>query len=260
MKKIKVVIVEDDEIQRQHLEYLLSLQPDIEIAGIYEETALAWRAINDEKTDGVLLDISIVSEGCRAGLDLAKRIDRLPPPKPWIIFTTAHSEHSLEAIDIRPFGYLVKPISDLRVTQVFDRIRRSSSEALSQPPAKRIEIRHKKTVNGETLWCTNFVYEDDIKFIQSNIGVNGTRVNLTGGEILEGINKTLKEWLEDENLPHFTPIHRSHLVNINRIKGYKPDPFREDNCFVATFIDCNVELPISKKYMDAFRIALNGKS
>jgi DNA-binding LytR/AlgR family response regulator len=91
MKKMRVMIVEDRPLARDELKYLLSLHPDVEVIAECEDTASAWPLIEAGHIDGVFLDIDIETEGTRAGLDLAYRIDRLAFPRiPWLVFTTGY--------------------------------------------------------------------------------------------------------------------------------------------------------------------------
>ncbi|MEI6544858.1 MAG: DNA-binding response regulator [Methylococcales bacterium] len=254
LKKMRVIIVEDRELARDELKHLLSLHPDVEIVGEFEETASAQKIIETQakQIDGVFLDIDIQSEGERAGLNLAYRIDRLDlPKKPWIVFTTGFKEHALEAHLVGPYGYLVKPLDDTKLTQVLDRIRREITK--NQPQlSSRIEIKHKSVSRGETLWCTKYINPKEILYIQSNNNGNTVRVQLINGDVLDGVNRALKDW----QVPGFMRIHKSHLVNLEHVNGHKPDAIKSE-CHNVTFRCSTIELAIGGNYLDDLRKALN---
>lgn len=258
LKKMRVMIVEDRFLARDELKYLLSLHPDVEVVGECEDTASAWPLIEAGNIDGVFLDIDIETEGKRAGLDLAYRIDRLSLPRlPWLVFTTGYEEYALAAHQVRPFGYLVKPLDDAKVAQVLDKIRKTEQQHNALKPApNRIEIRHKTVNRGETVWCIKYINPDEILYIQTNSYGNTVKVQMVQGEVLDGINLPLKRWKIDYDLPDFMQIHRSHLVNLSYVNGHKPDPFKIDGHNV-TFRGCATELAVGKNYLDDLRKALS---
>ena len=255
MKKMRVMIVEDRPLARDELKYLLSLHPDVEVIAECEDTASAWPLIEAGHIDGVFLDIDIETEGTRAGLDLAYRIDRLALPRlPWLVFTTGYEDYALAAHHVRPFGYLVKPLDDAKVAQVLDRIRKAQHNT-GKPPLKRIEIKHKTMNRDEIVWCIKYINPDDILYIQTNNNGSTVKVHLVNGEMLDGVHLALNKWKAAYDLPDFMQIHRSHLVNLNHVNGHKPDPYRVEGHNV-TFRGCAVELAVGKSYLDELLMAL----
>ena len=250
LKKMRVIIVEDRPLARDELKHLLlSRHPDVEIVGEFEDTASVWPRIETGHIDGVFLDIDIHSEGERAGLDLAYRIDRLGlPKKPWLVFTTGFKEHALEAHQVCPYGYLVKPLDDSKVAQVLDRIRLIQPP----PPPPRIEIKPKTVSDGETVWYTKYVSPDEILYIQTIKDSNTVKVQLVNGEALNGVSIPLKKWIEDYDLPDLMQIHKSHLVNLKHADGLKPDPYRVEG-YKVTFRGSDIEKAVSKRCLDELR-------
>ncbi len=250
MKKIRIIIVEDRYLAREEIKYLLSLHPDVQIVGEFADTASAWPLLEAGDVDGVFLDIDIDTEGSRAGLDLALRIDRLPLPNiPWLVFTTGFEEFALAAHQVRPFGYLVKPLDDAKIAQVLDKIRKIAAQ---QTPAKstptRIEVKHKTLTRGETIWCIKYLKPEEILYIQAENNANTVKLQLVQGEILDGVYMPLNRWKTEYALPEFIQIHKSHLVNLQHVNGHKPDLFRIDGHNV-TFRGSSQELPVGKSYL-----------
>jgi DNA-binding LytR/AlgR family response regulator len=122
--KMHVVIVEDRFMARDELKYLLSLHQDVTVIGEFENTETAWPLIVSGKVDGVFLDINIATEPGDAGIDLAYRICRSSLEKqPWIVFTTGDEGYALLARNFTPYGYIVKPLDDAKISPVLERIR-----------------------------------------------------------------------------------------------------------------------------------------
>ena len=262
MKKMRVMIVEDRPLAQDELKYLLSLHPDVEIVGVFEDTASTWPLIEAGNIDGIFLDIDIETEGQRAGLDLAYRIDRHSLSKlPWLVFTTGDAQFALAAIQVQPFGYLLKPLDDAKVAQALDRIRKAQPlQNIGNPPLNRIEIRHKAINREEAVWCIKYIKPDDILYIQTNYNGKTVKVKLVHGEVLDGIHTTLKQWKIDYELSDFMQIHKSHLVNLNHVNGLKPDLYRVEG-YNVTFLGCVDELAVGgKNYLDDLRKALGRPS
>jgi DNA-binding LytR/AlgR family response regulator len=277
INKMRVIIVEDQNDQREALKHLLSLHPDVEIVGAFEDTASAWPLIEAGNVDGAFLDIEILSEGKEAGLNLARKIDNLPLPKPWVVFTTGHDKYALAAHRVASLGYVLKnSMDDDEIKLVLDRIRKEHPKILPitviSESKQKIEVRHRTVDRGEMSLCTKYLAQEDIIYIQSNNEgnttkkemLNKTKAQLVNNDSVDGIiNKTLEQWLsetskswvDEKGEPIIMRIYTSYLVNLNYVNGYKSDPDRE-GCFVVTFRGCKDELPIGRRFFDGFRDAL----
>jgi two-component system, LytTR family, response regulator len=173
---------------------------------------------------------------------------------PWLVFTTGFEEYALAAHQVRPFGYLVKPLNDANVAIVLDKIRKVEHHKALKQPQHRIEIRHRAMNRGETIWRTKYVCPDEILYIQTN-NDNTVKVKLMQGEILDGIHLPLSRWQVDYELPDFMQAHKNHLVNLKQVNGLKPDPFRVDG-YSVTFRSCDTELAVGRSFLDDLRKAL----
>jgi DNA-binding LytR/AlgR family response regulator len=280
MNKMRVLIVEDRPFARARLNYLLTKKhPDVEVVDAFEDTASAWAQIEAGDIDGVFIDIHIETEGRRAGLELANLIDRLPDQKPWVVFTTGFEEHALAAYKAHPFDYIVKPLTDKKIAEVVDRLRKERQKKTSvsvsvgnEDNQKTIEIKHRTVDRGETILCTKYIAQKDIIYVQSNNEgnttkkelLNKTKAQLVNSECIDGIidkslenwlNETSKLWMDENGEPVIVRIYTSYLVNLNHVNGYKPDPQKEGG-YLVTFRDCKDELPIGRTYFNDLRDAL----
>ncbi|SJM90686.1 hypothetical protein CRENPOLYSF2_1790004 [Crenothrix polyspora] len=271
--KRRVVIVDDNLQSRNELNYLIkTYHPDLEVIGDFEDTASALPMIESGQAEGVFLDINFEEKGKTLGLELAKRISRLPNA-PWIVFVTGYPENAEEAIEFRPFGFITKkPIDDLKLAAAIAKVREvfpiiPPPYFSPAPPVHSIEIRYKtfkatnkKTGNlVESEFITRYLVPKEIKYVQSNQGINTVKVYLVNGEVLDYVTLRLNQWL-DFQLPCFVQISKNTIVHLKYVSGYKIDSSRFD-AHLITFRDDPTELAIGSTFFTVFRDALRlGKS
>jgi DNA-binding LytR/AlgR family response regulator len=137
VEKLRVAVIDDEPLNREELIFLLSLHPDVEVIGA------AWKLIEDTRPNLVFLDIQMAADS--SGLDLGRRLKRLPRP-PRVVFVTAHPEHALAAYDCEPDHFLVKPINDTRLSEALQRVRKTLAGASQPAPRLALPYSVKKQV------------------------------------------------------------------------------------------------------------------
>ncbi|MFK5970251.1 MAG: LytTR family DNA-binding domain-containing protein [Candidatus Marithrix sp.] len=196
---IKLIIVDDEPLARKRL---CALVYEIGIAEVVAEADNGKEALKFfqiYKPDVLLLDIHLPEID---GMQIAKQL-LSATPSPIIIFTTAYSEHALEAFNHQAIDYLVKPIRKERLEQALRRV----YNFLPTIPTARTHISYFK--QGEkSLIAINEIYY----FLAQE---NYTMLRWQGREIL--INESLKD-LEQEFAGYFIRIHRRFLISIKQIK------------------------------------------
>ena len=213
--------------------------------GAAGEANAAWKLIEDTRPNLVFLDIQMAGDS--SGLDLGRRLKRLPRP-PCVVFVTAHPEHALAAYDCEPDHFLVKPINDTRLSEALQTC------AQDPPPAPRLSLPYSaKNRFGETERVTAFVSHHEIIFIKAN--PNGTvSVHLVGNEVLDGVRQTLGE-LEAVLMPNgFFRVHKSFLVNLARVRALKPRP--GDEVYKVALTGTTEEIPVARQRLAPLREAL----
>ncbi len=257
----RVVIIDDDPVDRDELQDELSAYPNLELVGSFDDPDLALPLIKAGEVEGVFLDIDFLERGPRLGLKFAEYISRLPS-SPWIIFITEHSEEDILrwVIWLRPFGFINKPINRLMLETALKMV---DKDFTVQPQAlvSIIEVRYHEfrappdgNAIAEKVFITRFLAPKEIKYIQSNQGVNTIKVYLVNGEALDHVTLRLNQWL-NFNLPCFVQISRNTVVNLKYVSGFEADTSRFD-AYLLKFRDCPLELPIGQVYFPAFREAL----
>ena len=254
IQNMRVLIVEDRPHARDELKYLLSLHPDIEVVAECEDTASAWPLIQTGNIDSLFLDIDIETEGPRAGLDLALRIDRSfmeNPPR--MVFVTGFNSWARSAIEVQPFGFLDKPLNDAELARTLDKIRHDQQRKEVRSKNQRFMIRHREIIGGESEFSLRRVLAEEIVYIKTEAMRNEVNIKLANGELLKGVRGPLRHWTEELKLfPEFMQIYRSHLVNLTWVSGMRRNPFSEDG-FNVTFQGCSDVLPIGRDFIAEFQ-------
>ncbi len=116
---LRILIVDDEKPARLRLEDLLRHQPGVEIVGSARNGALAVEAIRTLHPDLVFLDVHMP---VMSGLEVVGEVG--PDSMPATIFVTAFDQYALKAFDVAAVDYLVKPFTDERFEQAFQRARR----------------------------------------------------------------------------------------------------------------------------------------
>lgn len=204
---IRVAICEDEKNIRDYLAFLVKSQSDrFEISVELMEYSSAEDYISDKKEYDVLfLDIEL--EGNIDGMELAKRIRGYSygEESPVIIFVTGYEKYVYEAFDVSAFHFLVKPISEDKFSEVYER---AIKKLLKEKNKKQsIMIPHN---NGKKIIPISEIYyaeSQDHKVI----------VHTYNGD-LEYYGKM--QDLENELSEVFFRIHRSCLINLLYVEEY----------------------------------------
>ena len=223
---LSTVIVDDEQLARDELAFLLKNIGDIDVVAQGKNGIEAVNLIREHNPDLVFLDVQM------PGLDgfgvIKKLIDKkLPLPK--IVFSTAFDQYAVRAFEVNAIDYLLKPFDRKRVAQSVEKARatreagNSSSENLDtlvrmlesqKPQASRILLK-----SGGRLILIN---QRDICFASIEDGI--ITVATAGPNGMEGQSncRTLEELLDSLDPNLFWRAHRSYLVNVNRIKEVVP--------------------------------------
>lgn len=134
MKKIMVLIVDDERAARNEIKRLLAGYPDFEITGEAANADDALKIINDQMPDLLFLDIQMPE---KSGFDLLESLEQVPP----VIFTTAYDQYAVKAFEVSALDYLVKPIRDERFEKAIAQARQRLSKA---DPAGQIFVKDRR--------------------------------------------------------------------------------------------------------------------
>jgi two-component system, LytTR family, response regulator len=222
MKKIKVLVVDDEPLARERLTSLLSQEPDIELVGPARDGEEAITAIHDDSPDLVFLDVQMPQMN---GFEVIEAVggDKMP----LVIFVTAYDQHALRAFQVRALDYLLKPFDRERFTDALQRARhqldRDETGDLGrrllalvkdlrrdQPKSDRLVVK-----SGGRLF---FLRTDEIDWVEAA----GNYVRLHVGPASHLLRETMNAIEGRLDPEKFFRIHRSRIVNMERIQELQP--------------------------------------
>jgi DNA-binding LytR/AlgR family response regulator len=234
-KKWRVVIVDDEQLARESLKNMLDiLYEDMEVVGVAENKLQALALFNThQEIDGVFMDIRLEEDGSKAGVDLAISLNQRTNP-PWFIFTTAYSEHAIETLNnVRPIGYLLKPLNSSELDNTLNYMRQNWSRLKTIPNVyddneHSIEISYKITQGTAKQKCKRWIKPSEIVYLRKNKNINSVQIKLVNSDLLDEINGTLESWQKKLNYPYFLQIHRSYFINLRQAQSIHQHPFQHD--------------------------------
>lgn len=132
---MKVIIIDDEKAMHLIMRKMLGKIPDLEIVGMFHETASAFSFIETHAVDLAFVDISMPKEN---GLEFAKRMADIDYNIP-IIFVTSHKEYAMDAFDVYALDYIVKPVLLERLEKSVNRARAIHHYDYSEKHTKKRE-------------------------------------------------------------------------------------------------------------------------
>ena len=205
---MKIVIVDDSRLARKELCGLVAEHRDCSIAGEASDVQSAVALINELQPDVLLLDINL-PDG--SGFDVLEQCDHTPK----VIFTTAYEQHALRAFEVNALDYLLKPVTQERLTAALEKLAQAhqpapTPNASSKPASEHVFIRE-----GEH--C-HFVKFRDIHRIA--VEGNYVRVFFNAQSALLPRSLNYVESRLDNTV--FFRANRQEMVNLNFIARIEP--------------------------------------
>jgi two-component system LytT family response regulator len=218
---IRTVVVDDEPLARERLRTLLEQERDVTVVAEAGDGATAVAAIVAEKPDLVFLDVHMPGLD---GFEVIQHVgsDRMPP----VVFVTAYDQHALRAFEVQALDYLLKPFDADRFHGTLDRVRRYM-EAGGQGDLERRLLALMRDLDRpsrpERLVVKSsgrlfFLRADEIDWIEAA----GNYVKLHTGAEAHLMRETMTSIESRLNPDMFFRIHRSHIVNLERIKELQP--------------------------------------
>lgn len=233
---MKILIVDDETLGLARLKRMLNTlgHEDITEANNAEE---ALEACKTALFDLAFLDINMPNI---SGIELAYELRYIQEGMA-IIFQTAYDEHALKAFDIGAIGYLVKPYSIEQLQQSMQRV---------QKPTEGSEDFRLMSKNGENYYLLR---PEEIYYVKADLSEVMIRSKKGFSYYTQKISA-----LEEKLIPHhFVRVHRSYLVNIDKIKEIQTI---EQSKLRFFFDDIADEVESSKDGAKAFRNRYNANA
>ncbi len=241
---IRALVVDDEPLARDRIRMLLEDEPEVEIVSESANGTEALRAIEKLAPDLVFLDVQMPE---LTGFEVLDRLD--PARMPVVIFVTAYDQYALKAFEVCALDYLLKPFDRERFTRALARARaeldRRKAGQVNEQVLKLLSELHQGKKHLEKLIIRDggrvfFLRTDEIDWIEAA----GNYVRMHTGKEEYLYRETMAKLEAHLNPDRFARIHRSTIVNVERIKELQPW-FRGD--YVIVLRD-NQKLTLSRTY------------
>ncbi len=214
---LTVIIADDEQLAQEELAYLLKDFEDIEVLGTAGNGLEAFELVQKLEPDLIFLDVQMPGLD---GLSVVRRLREKNIELPHVIFTTAFDQYAVEAFRLEAMDYLLKPIERGRLEATLERVRRAAQERQKAAPPESPRLNPQRTKLLLRHANRNFIVDaQDIVYATIDNGLI-TLVTTT----MEGHSnyKTIEDLQANLDRDTFWRVHRSYLVNINRIKEVVP--------------------------------------
>jgi DNA-binding LytR/AlgR family response regulator len=232
---MKCIIVDDEPLAIEILEAYVSRIEQLKLEGTFRNAISAFTFLQQNPVDLIFLDIQMPK---LSGIDFLKTLKN--PPK--VIMTTAYRDYAIESFELEVADYLLKPIPFDRFLKAVAKVMTPRADQAPQTPASTSPDSYIYFKVDKKMIKTNI---SDILFIESV--KDYVKVKTTEKEI---ITQQKISYLE-ESLPRrqFLRIHRSFIVNLDRIDAY-----------TATDVEVNkFQVPIGRNYKNDVMKVLSEK-
>ncbi len=240
---MKILIVDDEKPARDRLRRLIGGLEDYEVIAEARNGSEAIELTEQFKPDILLLDIRMP---VMDGLEAARHITRGDTP-PAIIFTTAFSDHALEAFETHAVDYLLKPVKLDRLQQALSSCTRLNRAQIQERLENMGLNEARRHICARVRGNLVLVPLQDIYYFRAE--QKYVTVRHVDGEVL--IEEPLKA-LEQEFSEDFHRIHRNALVRIDRVAGMKNNADGHQ----IFFSDIEDQLEVSRRHLPGVRKTL----
>lgn len=238
---IKAVIIDDERKATEVLDYKIKdLNLGIEMVAKISDPEEAVEFLSDNDIDLVFLDIEMP---VKSGFDVLKDSSNLDFE---IIFVTGYQNYAIQAIQFSAIGYLMKPVDDddlqIAIKQAKEKISEKKSRERNQQLLENlISSGTNKKIGIPTMYGLEFLKLDEIircEGLQKCTKV----VNSEGQNIISSYN--IGEFLKLLQPFGFFAVHKSHLINLSKIKKYMKEG--------TITMDDNSVVPIARRRKQEF--------
>lgn len=247
MTPIRVLIVDDEPPARAKLRRFLEGDPDTEIVGEAEGGAEALARIRSQRPELVFLDVQMPGMD---GFQVLEALEREAVPD--VVFVTAFDEHALRAFEVHAVDYLLKPYDRARFETALGRAKERLDPGRGDDDVGGRLARMLESLGAPGPWLDRirvderdhslFVDVADVDWIEAD----GNYVTLHAGSrthLVRGSLSGLEARLDPQR---FARIHRSRIVNVDRIR--RIEPWGHGDALLV--LDGGLELRMSRRFRD----------
>ncbi len=237
-KKIRALLVDDEELALELLEKKLLELGEVEIVGSCNNGFEAVKECSRLKPDVIFLDIEMPKLN---GFDVIELLNKADMPH--IIFVTAYNDYAVEAFEKDAIDYLVKPAPIERIKKSLEKIKKLDTNEKEELNRKILNISEKNNESISRILIKNgteidIVRTEDIIYIKAEDDY--IRIFTKEKNLLK--NGRLSELEQKLSADAFVRVHRSYIINLSFLK--KIEPYMKDS--KIAILEGKIKIPISK--------------
>lgn len=210
---MKALLIDDERLARNELRRLLAAHTDIQIVGEAVDVEDAVQKVAELKPGLLFLDVQM------PGADGFNLLERLEPPLPAVIFTTAYDEFAVKAFEFNALDYLLKPVDPNRLIAALERLRHhegANPGTTDSAPSQRLSLEDKVFVReGDRCW---FVSVKNIRLLESE----GNYTRLHFDDQKPQLFRSLTAMEERLDTRSFFRANRKQVINLTWVEGIEP--------------------------------------
>ncbi len=231
MQVLNCLIVEDELLAAKVIEDYISQLPGLKLMGICGDVFSATEKLRSQKIDLIFLDINLPKI---SGLDFIKTLSGNYK----VIITTAYHEYAIDGFNLNAVDYLLKPIEFTRFVQAINKLTNAQNSTITEMSEQNEKpfyffYSDKKKIK---IYFENILYVESLKdYVKIYTEENKVVTKMQIGEIEVLLSKY-----------DFLRLHKSYIVNLNKISAYKNDVIEISK----------ITIPIGRIYKDQFKKAI----
>jgi two-component system response regulator LytT len=234
VEHLRAVVVDDEQLARDELCFLLQQLGGVEVVAQAGNGVEAIRVIEECQPDLVMLDVQMPG---LTGFEVAKRVMQAGLDSQ-VVFVTAFDQYAIDAFEVNAVDYLLKPVEPERLSTAVERVRKRVSAASGAARPAGMDPEHRKEADLERLLQMladrqgrreqlAIKIEDRFLLIHTDEVVHASMEDDQIRVVTNSLSGTSNYRTLDELQTRLDPdvfwrVHRSHLVNINKIKEIVP--------------------------------------
>lgn len=243
---IRAVLVDDEPLAIQELEYILSKVSYVQIVRTFTDALEAFDFIRLEEPDVVFMDIDMPQ---LSGVEITEKLKRCGVQTK-VIYATAYDDYAIKAFDQNALDYLLKPYDAERIFEAVLKVKRLAKSA---PSAGDNSISKENALTRLPIWIGEkmlMIDVDDIIFCSVEHHRTSIRTVKATYEINDGLTHLENKLPKDR----FLRTHRAYIVNLTKIREISP---YFNNTLALKLEGIKDEIPVSRSYLKTLKQALN---
>ena len=207
---MKALLIDDERLARNELRRLLAAHKDVQVAGEAADVTEALARVDELRPDLLFLDVQM------PGDDGFSLLEKLEPPLPLVIFTTAYDEFAVKAFEFNALDYLLKPVDPVRLATALGKVEARVAENKAAQNRGRLSADDKVFVReGDRCW---FVPVKNIRLLVSE--GNYTRIHFDNEK--PQLFRSLTAMEERLDPKQFFRANRKEVINLTWVEGLEP--------------------------------------